>query len=319
MSFWQPTLSNESFFLLLTFGATVVIQLSFFAIANTFKFDKVTDFAGALNFTVNAVLVLILGQKYVRQLVLSIIVIIWALRLGSFLLYRVLKRGKDDRFDEMRNDCCKFFRFWVFQMIWVWVVSLSVVYVNAAAIDVPWGAQDWIGVAVWLLGFVIETVADQTKAWHNPNKSKYPWLATNVWAACRHPNYFGEILCWVGVFISASTVFPANATIAYASVASPVFTAMILLGLSGAPLGEQRYDLRYGSAEMYWWYKERTPPVCPFFPSLYVLLPMRLKCIFCCEFPCYWASGSEGEALSSSTNRQIVAVEREEDQAYQQA
>ena len=83
------------------------MQLLFFSVAATLKFDKVTDFAGSMNFVVLAILSLCLGGYYnKRQIIATVIVIASRVELGLFLLYRVLKRGKDARFDEMREQCC---------------------------------------------------------------------------------------------------------------------------------------------------------------------------------------------------------------------
>jgi steroid 5-alpha reductase family enzyme len=101
------------------------MQLSFFAVAYNFQIDKVTDFAGAMNFLLLAWLSFGLGgTHFIRQWVITGIVTLWALRLGFFLLQRVLQRGHDARFDEMRSKFWSFLGFWIFQIIWIWVVSL---------------------------------------------------------------------------------------------------------------------------------------------------------------------------------------------------
>ena len=104
----------------LCWGVTVAMQCLFFVIAFSCAFDKVTDLAGAANFIVLAVLTIFLppSEFTTRQIVLTSLVCVTRLELGAYLLYRVLKRGKDARFDELRSHCLKFFGFWVFQMLW---------------------------------------------------------------------------------------------------------------------------------------------------------------------------------------------------------
>lgn len=93
---------------------------------------QVTDFAGGTNFVLLALLTLGLnGSFYTRQLIITIAVVIWGVRLSGYLFLRILAIKEDKRFDEMREDCARFFGFWFFQILWVWVGSLAVVFVNA--------------------------------------------------------------------------------------------------------------------------------------------------------------------------------------------
>ena len=135
------------------------MQLFFFAIANTFKFDKVTDLAGSVNFIALA-LVTYLGASAGngRMLALTVLVSLARLELALFLLFRVCARGRDVRFDEIRGSCCKFFVFWVFQMVWVWLCSLPVMVVNSVPLGVQpeLNAVDFAAIACFALGFVVQ-------------------------------------------------------------------------------------------------------------------------------------------------------------------
>lgn len=112
----------DQFYLVITLLITIAYQLFFFAIAWTFKFDKVTDFAGGTNFFFLALITLLFGgvnrANDARNIVVSILVMVWALRLSGFLLFRILKSGSDTRFDDKRDNFFKFLGFWIFQMIW---------------------------------------------------------------------------------------------------------------------------------------------------------------------------------------------------------
>jgi len=108
-------------YLALTILVTVGMQLFFFFIAFTLKIDKVTDISGTMNFVLLAWLTFWLNDTlYTRQIVGFVLLNVWAFRLGIFLLWRVLKRGKDERFDEMREHFFAFLGFWIFQMVWIW-------------------------------------------------------------------------------------------------------------------------------------------------------------------------------------------------------
>lgn len=288
----------DSNYLAITALVTIGMQLSFFAVAATFKFDKVTDFAGASNFILLAWLTFGLnGARFDRQVVDTVLVTVWGVRLGIFLLYRVLKRGKDERFDQIRENFFSFLGFWVFQMIWVWTVSLPVIFLNASTTNVAIGARDIAGWVLWGVGFVIEVIADwQKDAFSSEPANRGRVLANGLWRYSRHPNYFGEILVWLGMFISCSAVFEQNVEGAYVSVLSPVLTAVLLLFLSGIPPAEKRYDERYGHMPFYREYKERTSPLFPLPPDLYRPLPQCIKQYLLLELPLYNYLDRPGQA-----------------------
>jgi steroid 5-alpha reductase family enzyme len=105
----------DNYYLAITFLITVAYQLFFFAIAFSFKFDKLTDFAGGTNFILLAILTLSFSENRgeTRNIVVSIFIILWAARLSGFLFFRILKTGKDDRFDDKRGKFWSFLGFWV--------------------------------------------------------------------------------------------------------------------------------------------------------------------------------------------------------------
>uniref|UniRef100_K3WXP9 Uncharacterized protein n=1 Tax=Globisporangium ultimum (strain ATCC 200006 / CBS 805.95 / DAOM BR144) TaxID=431595 RepID=K3WXP9_GLOUD len=284
--------------LLVSLAVTVLMQCSFFAVAFLCQFDKVTDLAGTLNFFTLAALCLVVQDLYAtRAIVVTTLVCVWALRLGSHLLLRVIKRGKDERFDEMRANCLSFFGFWVFQIVWVFVVSLPVILVNSSdafqqddkasnhAFAQP---QDIVGIVIWGVGFLIEWAADASKERFYEDKSnKGKLLRTNVWRYSRHPNYFGEILCWIGITIIASVTFTGSQQWFYVSVLSPILTFVLLMFLSGIPMAEERYDARFGLQPFYLDYKKSTSPLICLPPALYRRIPRAVKRMLFFEFDMY--------------------------------
>ncbi|KAL2927082.1 hypothetical protein RDABS01_023355 [Bienertia sinuspersici] len=184
----------DSHFLAITAIVTVCYQLIFFVVTALLKFDKVTDFAGSTNFIILAVLtVVIKGSWHFRQVVLTLFVVIWGLRLGLFLLMRILQWGEDRRFDQMRGNLGKLVVFWIFQAVWVWTVSLPVTVVNASDKDPTLQAADIIGWIMWSIGFSLEATADQQKlTFKNSPSNRGKWCNVGVWKYSRHPNYFGE-------------------------------------------------------------------------------------------------------------------------------
>jgi steroid 5-alpha reductase family enzyme len=285
----MKTLVLDAYYLGITALVTVGMQLLFFFIAYTCQFDKVTDFAGTTNFILVALLTLGLnGTYYTRQVVNTVLVCVWGLRLGAFLLVRVLKRAKDARFDEMRSNFFSFLGFWIFQMLWVWIVSLPIIFLNSSTVDVDISAADIVGWVLWGLSFLLEAVADQSKYNFGLNpENKGHFMKDGVWSISRHPNYAGEIGCWIGLFISCASVFNANTSSAYVSILSPITTFCILMFLSGVNLAEERYNRQYNTREDYFSYRESTSPLIPLPQVVYRNIPNLIKRLFCCEFRLY--------------------------------
>ncbi len=252
-----------------------------------------TDFAGCTNFLVLALLVFILNSTYfTRQIVLTTFTVLWSLRLGGFLFLRVIIRKKDERFDEMREKFLAFLGFWIFQMVWVFTVSLPVTLNNAALNDSPINWFDFIGWTFWTIGFLIEAVADHQKFSYTmiPEESRPPFMSSGLWSLSRHPNYFGEILLWTGIYLSSCNAYGVKdneMSFGYVSVISPVLTFLLLMFLSGIPMAEMRADKKCSKLAQYVDYKRNTSPLFLFPPQIYKRLPQKVKQILFFEFPLY--------------------------------
>ncbi|PHT88626.1 hypothetical protein T459_10732 [Capsicum annuum] len=276
----------DSHFLGLTAIVTLGYQLIFFIITALLRFDKVTDFAGSTNFIVLAILTLVLkGSWYFRQVVLSLFVVIWGLRLGLFLLMRILQWGEDRRFDDKRDNLGKLAIFWILQSIWVWTVSLPVTVVNASDKGPSVQAQDIIGWIMWIIGILVEITADQQKlAFKNSPENRGKWCSVGLWKYSRHPNYFGEILLWWGFFLASTPVLEGAEWLV---MFGPVFITLLLLFVSGIPLLEASADKKFGNVAAYRSYKRKTSPLILLPPGMYGSLPQWLKGILLFEFPLY--------------------------------
>ncbi|XP_016562797.1 uncharacterized protein LOC107861920 isoform X6 [Capsicum annuum] len=252
----------DSHFLGLTAIVTLGYQLIFFIITALLRFDKVTDFAGSTNFIVLAILTLVLkGSWYFRQVVLSLFVVIWGLRLGLFLLMRILQWGEDRRFDDKRDNLGKLAIFWILQ------------------------AQDIIGWIMWIIGILVEITADQQKlAFKNSPENRGKWCSVGLWKYSRHPNYFGEILLWWGFFLASTPVLEGAEWLV---MFGPVFITLLLLFVSGIPLLEASADKKFGNVAAYRSYKRKTSPLILLPPGMYGSLPQWLKGILLFEFPLY--------------------------------
>ncbi|XP_068471424.1 uncharacterized protein [Phaseolus vulgaris] len=276
----------DSHFLAFTALITIGYQFLFFVVTALLKFDKVTDFAGSTNFIIIAVLTLVIkGSWYFRQIILTFFVGIWGFRLALFLLFRILQWGEDRRFDEMRNNLGRLAIFWIFQAVWVWAVSLPVTLVNASDRNPFLHVVDIIGWILWAVGFIVEGTADQQKLnFKRSPDSRGRWCNVGVWKYSRHPNYFGEILLWWGIFVASTPVLEGAEWLV---VIGPIFLTLLLLFVSGIPLLEDSADKKFGNVDGYRIYKKRTSPLIPLPPSVYGNLPAWFKTALLLEFPFY--------------------------------
>ncbi len=155
-------------------------------------------------------------------------VVVWAARLGSFLFARVHRAGTDGRFDEIKTNPLRFFQVWCIQGLWVALTaSAAWIAMSADAADrAPLDGFAVAGIVVWLAGMVFEVVADlQKQAFRADPANKGEFIRTGLWSRSRHPNYFGEILVWVGVFVVAVPVLQGWQWVA---VLSPLFVVLLL-------------------------------------------------------------------------------------------
>ncbi|CAK8683915.1 unnamed protein product [Clavelina lepadiformis] len=242
------------------------IQIVGFSLAITLQTEKFYDFAGSFTFILLAQLSLRWNvRQSFRQVLVTSMVTIWALRLGGFLFYRVLLAGGDHRFDKVKTKPVTFFIYWMIQGVWVYVTVLPTLLLNNKKNYSQLSLQDYLGIAVWLTGFLIEVVADwQKMAFRNNPDNTGKFISSGLWSISRHPNYFGEIVMWVGIFLVASTVFTGWE---WLSIFSPMFVYYLLTNVSGIPILERSSMKRYGSLGSYKEYINNVPVLVPFIGS----------------------------------------------------
>ncbi|MCB9796044.1 MAG: DUF1295 domain-containing protein [Alphaproteobacteria bacterium] len=197
-----------------------------------------------------------------RPLLVSALVVIWALRLGSFLFRRIHRDGKDGRFDDIKPDPVRFLNAWSLQGLWVFLTALGALILNTRGAPGPaLGPLDALGLGVWALGFGLEVVADRQKSRFKADPAHQGrFIDLGLWAWSRHPNYFGEITLWVGVFLIGASSFQGAE---WAALLSPLFVTLLLTRVSGVPMLEARADARWGGQADYEAYKARTPVLIP--------------------------------------------------------
>ncbi len=247
---------------LFTFLIILGLQVLFFLIASTFKTDKVTDLAYGISFFIALWLVYLSSAHSLVKLLIVIAVTIWGARLAGYLFIRILKIGRDKRFDDRRDKIWEFAKFWILQTITIWIILLPHIWVvNQPPMEVK--PLFYVGLIIWAVGLTIEAIADQQKFnFKNNPENKGKWTDVGLWYYSRHPNYFGEILCWVGLFIA---VVPYLSGFQYLFVISPIYIISLLLFVSGIPPLEKRYEKKYGDNRKYQQYKKSTSLLIPWF------------------------------------------------------
>lgn len=205
---------------------------------------------------------------------------LWALRLGIHLTTRVMARGKDDRFDDIRGVWWKYALFWSTQLTWVWVVSLPTTFIVATHENNSLNGADYAGWAIFFVALAIETAADAHRAAFNRRRreGEARFIHTGLFSVSRHPNYFGEIFVWLGIWLSSATgLWGIDTAYGVLGLFSPLITFVLLAFISGIPPSEKRDDARFGHLPEYYDYKKRTSPLWLFPPSLYNRMPMLLR------------------------------------------
>ena len=192
-----------------------------------------------------------------RDLLIGVLITIWAIRLGTFLFTRVKKDGKDKRFTVMKTQFVWYLMTWTIGGCWVFITMAAGLAAITSNTTVALGWPALVGTLLWIIGFSIEIIADKQKRDFKKDTSKdKEFITTGLWAWSRHPNYFGEIILWIGVTIIA---YPVLVGWQLCTLISPIFVYVLLTRISGVPLLENRAIKKWGSDPEYTSYLERTP------------------------------------------------------------
>jgi steroid 5-alpha reductase family enzyme len=242
----------------LSFGINWIVFLPSY-IAQT---EHYFDLTGSLTYlSLVGVALVFSDSSDQRSLLLGAMVAIWAARLGSFLFARVREDGSDGRFDVLKPSLPRFLMTWTLQGLWVLLTLSCALAAMTSVTSKPLGLFALLGTLLWLGGFGIEVIADREKRQFRARAdSEGRFIQSGLWAWSRHPNYFGEIVLWLGVALIA---LPALSGWQYATLISPIFVYILLTRISGIPLLESRAKKRWGAEPEYRAYKERTPVLFP--------------------------------------------------------
>ena len=239
-----------------------LIQWVAYIPAYVFQTEKFYDLTGSLTYLSVTWYALILASgdfanANLANIVIVLLISLWALRLGSFLFMRIHKDGEDKRFRTIKPSATQFFMTWTLQGLWVSLCSMCALTAISSDGGVVVNAMFYFGLGLFVLGFSTEIVADNQKSkFRSFSENKDKFITTGLWAKSRHPNYFGEIVLWTGIAVMS---FSSLEGWQYLTLISPIFTYILLVYVSGVRMLEARADKKWGDDEDYIKYKSETP------------------------------------------------------------
>ena len=204
---------------------------------------------------------LALNNLDIRSVLIGLFIMVWAVRLGSFLFNRVKRDGKDNRFTVMKTKFWWFLFTWTLGGLWVFITMAAGLAAMTSAKVIPLGWYALIGIVLWLEGFIVEVVADHQKTrFRSKKENRDKFINEGLWSLSRHPNYYGEITLWFGI---AFIAFPVLQGWQLLTLISPIFVYILLTRISGVNMLERRADKKWGDDPEYQLYKETTSSLIP--------------------------------------------------------
>ena len=187
----------------------------------------------------------------------TVLISLWAVRLGSFLFSRIHKDGEDKRFRTIKTSASQFFMTWTLQGMWVSICSMCAITAISSSDGIIPNNLFYIGFALFIIGFSIEIIADRQKtAFRSIEENKDKFITSGLWSKSQHPNYFGEILLWSAIAVMS---FSSLSGTQYLTMISPVFTYVLLVYISGVRMLDDMGNKKWGHLEEYRSYKKNTP------------------------------------------------------------
>jgi len=242
--------------------AAYLIQWIAFIPARLLQSERFYDLTGSLTYiAVTLGAISVAPAPSGAQWLIAIMIFVWAGRLGSFLFRRIHTAGGDQRFDHIKISSSRFFVAWTLQGAWVVMTSCAALTAILSIEPTALGAVYVIGAVMWAAGFAIEVMADRQKSRFKADRANEGrFINTGLWARSRHPNYFGEILLWVGIAVMA---IPYLSGTQWVVMLSPLFVYALLTRISGIPTLVRRGQALWGDDPAYQDYLSSTPLLVP--------------------------------------------------------
>lgn len=227
-----------------------------------FQTEHYFDLTGSISYIAAVTLAAVMHPLLdLRGLIICVLIAIWAARLGSFLFIRVKRAGQDRRFTEIKTRFWRFLFTWTLGGAWVFITMAAGLAAITSMSQRPLGIWLFLGIALWIIGFAFEVIADRQKTkFRKAPQNTEKFITTGLWAYSRHPNYFGEIILWLGIAVIA---FPTMVGWQFVTLISPIFVMLLLVKVSGVKLLEEGGEKRWGADPDYQHYVATTSVLIP--------------------------------------------------------
>ena len=263
----QGSLSLQGLPLFAVCGAIgFILHWAIFIPSYAFQTEHYFDLTGSLSYITTVIVAMVLNPSLdIRDLIICAMILVWAVRLGSFLFWRIKKDGQDKRFIMMKTKFTWFLLTWTLGGLWVLVTMAAGLAALTSNTTVELGILGYVGIALWLFGFAVEVIADNQKTQFkkDPN-NKDRFITTGLWSWSQHPNYFGEITLWLGL---ALFTYPVLSGWQLVTLISPIFVYLLLTRLSGIPTLDRLAKEKWGSDSDYIAYVKATSKLMLFPPK----------------------------------------------------
>ncbi len=246
----------------------ILIYFSLFFLVGTFlKNNSIVDIGWGIGFVLVSWISLFLDSSiYLGQIIMTILITIWGLRLFSHIFFRNVGAGEDFRYVNFRKAWGKwviprsYFQIYLLQGLFMFLILLPVSFRVSQNNDSILFVV--LGLIIWVVGFLFESIGDyQLKIYKSDPSNKGKLMTTGLWKYTRHPNYFGEATLWWGIFVIS---LPNPITLSsLIGIIGPITITVLLLFVSGVPMLEKAMIKRPGYAE----YAHQTNKFVPWFPK----------------------------------------------------
>ncbi len=224
--------------------ALLVHMTLFYLFALYEKDNTVADIAWGLGFVVIALVSFLnFGFIALRQFVVLVLVFIWGMRLAIHVGYRKHKKGGDWRYKKWHKEWGEwwlvrsFVQVYMLQGLLLLIISLPIITIMSTY-GAGFGFFDYLGIAIWIFGFYFETKADyQLAKFLKDKNNKGKIMTEGLWKYSRHPNYFGEMTMWWGIWIMA-----VNHPYVSITVWGPILITFLLIKVSGIPMLQKKWE-----------------------------------------------------------------------------
>lgn len=209
--------------------------------------SSIVDIVWGLGFVVVALAYFALTDGWgMRRLIILVLVTVWGLRLTLYLGWRNIGKGEDRRYQRLRKRYGKdwwwisFLQVYLLQGLAMWVISAPLLAAQFHGGPRTLTLFDFLGVFVWMVGLLFETVGDwQLASFKSNPANKGKVLDRGLWRYTRHPNYFGDATVWWGMYLVAVA-----APWGFLTIFAPVLMTYLLMRVTGATLLEREMKKR---------------------------------------------------------------------------